>query len=74
MKRALTAALFSGLFVFAVPQVAFANEAADHNGDCGAKTEKSAGHSEQQEAPEGQAQEEHHQGDRESHDDGTSLF
>lgn len=75
MKRALTAALFSGLFVLAIPQAAFAHEAADHNGDCGAKTEKSAGHSEEQGAPEGQAPEEdHRQGDHESHDDGTILF
>jgi hypothetical protein len=73
MKRALTAALFSGLFVLAVPQGAFADHAPDHSGDCGAKTEKSADHSEQR-APEGQAQEEHRQGDRESHDDGSFLF
>jgi hypothetical protein len=66
MKRALTVALFSGLFVFAVPQGAFAHEEAQ-GGDCGSKTEKSADHSEQQ-APEGR------QGDRESHDDGTILF
>jgi len=75
MKKALTAALFSGLFVFALPQVAFAHEAADHNGDCGAKTEKSAGHSEEQRAPEGQAPEpDHHRGDHQSDDDGSFLF
>jgi hypothetical protein len=79
MKKALTAALFSGLFIFAVPQAAFADHAADHNGDCGAKTEKSAGHSEEQAAPEGQAPEgqapaEERSGDHQSHDDGTILF
>ena len=72
MKRALTAALFSGLIVLAVPQAAFAHETA--SGDCGNKTEKSAEHSEQQPAPDRQAPEEHHQGDRESHDDGSFLF
>jgi hypothetical protein len=74
MKRALTAALLSGLFVFAVPQVAFAHESADHNGDCGAKTEKSAQHSEQQPSPDGQGQHEERQGDHQAHDDGSILF
>ena len=66
MKRALTVALFSGLFVFAVPQLAFADNAADHSGDCGAKTEKSA--DSEQKAPD------HQQGDHEAHDDGSILF
>jgi hypothetical protein len=66
MKRALTAALFSGLFVFAVPQLAFADHAADHSGDCGAKTEKAA--DSEQQAPE------HRNGDSEAHDDDTILF
>ena len=73
MKRALTAALFSGLFVLAIPQGAFADHAPDHSGDCGAKTEKSAERSEEH-APEQQAPEEHRDGDHESHDDGTILF
>jgi hypothetical protein len=60
MKRALTAAVMSGLFVFAVPQVVFADHAADHSGDCGAKTEKSA--DSEQKAPE------HPYGDSEQHD------
>jgi len=68
MKRAVIAALFSGLFVFAVPSLAFADHAADHNGDCGAKTEKSADHSDQQ------APEKHAQGDSEQHDGGEILF
>ena len=72
MKRALTAALFSGLLVFAVPQLAFADHAADHSGDCGAKTEKAAQPEQQQPAPD-QASE-HPQGDREAHDDDTILF
>jgi hypothetical protein len=67
MKRALIAALFSGLFVFAIPQSAFADHAADHSGDCGAKTEKSA--DSEQKAPE-----EHRNGDSEAHDDDTILF
>ena len=68
MKRALTAALFSGLFICAVPQLAFADHAADHNGDCGAKTEKSAGSSDQK-APQ------HPYGDREQHDgDGGEVL
>jgi hypothetical protein len=67
MKRALTAALFSGLFVFAVPQLAFADHAADHSGDCGAKTEQTADSNKQ-------APEEHHEGDSEAHDDDTILF
>lgn len=66
MKRALTVALFSGLFVLAVPQGAFAHDA--QGGDCGARNEKTAEHSDKQ------APEEHH-GDRQSHDDdGTILF
>ena len=60
MKRALTAALFSGLIVFAVPQFAFADHAADHSGDCGAKTEKSE-EPQKEQAPE-------RQGDREQQD------
>jgi hypothetical protein len=61
MKRALTAALFSGLFVFAAPQLAFADHAAGHDGDCGAKTEKTA-EPDQHQAPE------HPYGDSEQHD------
>ena len=68
MKRALIAAVFSGLFVFAAPQVVFADHAADHSGDCGAKTEKAADSEQQPPA-------EHPQGDREQHDgEDTILF
>jgi hypothetical protein len=67
MKRALTAALFSGLFVFAVPQVVFADHAADHSGDCGAKTERAAD-------PEQQPPPAHPYGDSEQHDDDEFLF
>ena len=76
MKKAVIATLFSGLFVLAAPAVAFADHAPDHNGDCGAKTEKSAQHSQQQEpAPDGPAQHDQRQGDHQSHDDdGTILF
>ena len=74
MKKAVVAALFSGLFMFAVPHVAFADHAADHNGDCGAKTEKSAEHSEQQPSPDGHGQHEERQGDHQAHDDGSILF
>ena len=74
MKKAVIATLFSGLFVLAAPAVAFADHAPDHNGDCGAKTEKSAEHSEQQPAPDGQAQHDERQGDRQAHDDGSILF
>jgi hypothetical protein len=71
MKKALTAALLSGLFVFAVPQVVFADHAADHHsGDCAGQTEKAAG-SDQQAPPE-----EPRHGDRQQHegDGGEILF
>ena len=50
MKRALTVALFSGLFVFAAPQAVFADhfgkKSADHPAECGAPSERSARDSE----------------------------
>ena len=68
MKRALTAAVFSGLFVFAIPQAAFADHAPDHSGDCGAKTEQAA-------EPDGAPQEQPRQGDREQeHSDGSEIL
>lgn len=75
MKRALTAALFSGLIVFATPQVVFADHAADHGDECGAKSEKSADYSEQQ--PPARSERSApgpRYGDREQHDDDEFLF
>ncbi len=44
MKRALTAAVFSGLIVLAVPHAAFADHAPGHErGDCAGRAEQSAG-------------------------------
>lgn len=44
MKRALTAALLSGLMVCAVPTFAYADHAPSHGrGDCAGRTEQSAG-------------------------------
>jgi hypothetical protein len=80
MKRALTAALFSGLIVFAVPQAAFADHAPDHHADCAGKTEQSAG-SDCAAQPEGAPAPDEHQAPdgsdrRENHDDddGFILF
>ena len=67
MKRALTAALFSGLLVFAAPHVAYADHeadyggyGADYGGECRAESERSAP------GP--------RYGDCEQHDDDEILF
>jgi hypothetical protein len=75
MKRALTAALFGGLLVFAAPQAVFADHAADHSDDCGPKSEQSADYSEQQ--PPARSERSApgpRYGDREQHDEDEFLF
>jgi len=74
MKRALTAALLGGLFVFAAPQAVFADHAgkrsADHPAECGAPSERSAGDSEK--APQAKSERSApgpRSGDREQHDE-----
>ena len=72
MKRALTAVVVSGLFVFAVPQAAFADHAADHGSGQEAGQPQPDGAAQPEESPE---PERAPQGDRESHDDeGFILF
>ena len=69
MKRVLTAAVFGGLLMFAVPQAAWADHDAEHkSGDCSAKTEKTA--ESDQQAPKQQRQ-----GDTEQkHSDGGEIL
>jgi hypothetical protein len=82
MKRVLTAAVVGGLMIFAAPHGAWADPAPDHHGDCGAKTEQSAGPSDECAGqPEGGGDADHKpapdKGDRrENHDgdDGSILF
>jgi len=68
MKRVLTAAVFGGLMIFAVPHGASADHNAEHKGgDCSAKTEQQAPESEQKAPP--------RQGDREGSDgDGGEIL
>jgi hypothetical protein len=75
MKRALAAALLSGLIVFAAPQVVFADHAADPARECGAGSEKSADYSEEQ--PPARSERSApgpRYGDREQHDEDEFLF
>jgi hypothetical protein len=82
MKRALTVAVISGLAIFAVPQVAFADHAPGHGGECAGQTEQAAGPgadcaaqpegaggAEDRPAPDDPGRHENHDGD-----DGTILF
>jgi hypothetical protein len=84
MKRALTAALVSGLMIFAIPQAAFADHQPGHQGgECAGRTEQSAGPAEDcANQPEGAGDADHRPApdrsgrDGENHDgdDGSILF
>ena len=69
MKRVLTAAVFGGLLMLAVPQAVWADHNAEHqSGDCAAKTEKTA--ESDQQSPNQQRQ-----GDTEQkHSDGGEIL
>ena len=74
MKRAFTAAIVSGLFVFGVPQAAFADHAADHGSGQEAGQPQPDGAAQPEESP--AEPERAPAGDRESHDEeeGFILF